>query len=247
MRQVALITLIAQIGCFVPARAASIGVVDRIFTRVGASDDLSTGQSTFMLEMTEVANILRNLTRKSLVILDEIGRGTSTYDGLSIAWAVAEYIAKNEDACAKTLFATHYHEMIALEDEYPHVTNLNVAVLEDKDDIIFLRKIQKGGADRSYGIQVAKLAGVPEPVIERAKQILGKISVKENLPEISSIIDNEKNHQIRETDISKEDHFPKMSFDEFAVMDKLKNADLDSLSPLEALNFLYELKNNLGG
>ena len=165
MRQTALIVLMAQVGSFVPAASADIGICDRIFTRVGASDDLASGQSTFMVEMSEVANILRNATKNSLLILDEIGRGTSTYDGLAIAWAVVEYISNSELLGAKTLFATHYHELTELEGKLSAVNNYCIAVKEDGDDIVFLRKIVKGGADRSYGIQVAKLAGVPDVVI----------------------------------------------------------------------------------
>ena len=171
MRQNALIVLMAQVGSFVPAQSANIGIVDRIFTRVGASDDLASGQSTFMVEMNEVANILRNATSSSLLILDEIGRGTSTIDGLSIAWAVVEYISNPKILGAKTLFATHYHELTELEGKLSNVNNYCIAVKEKGDDIVFLRKIVSGGADRSYGIQVAKLAGVPDPVIERQKVI----------------------------------------------------------------------------
>ena len=169
MRQTALIVLMAQIGSFVPAEKANIGIVDRIFTRVGASDDLASGQSTFMVEMTEVANILRNATSKSLLILDEIGRGTSTFDGLAIAWAVIEHISDTRLCGAKTLFATHYHELTELEGKIPGVNNYCIAVKEKGDDIVFLRKIVKGGADKSYGIQVAKLAGVPESVTRGQK------------------------------------------------------------------------------
>jgi len=171
MRQTAIIVLMAQIGSFVPAGSANIGICDRIFTRVGASDDLASGQSTFMVEMTEVANILRNATKNSLLILDEIGRGTSTFDGLSIAWAVVEYISNPRLLGAKTLFATHYHELTELEGKLPNVNNYCIAVREDGDNIVFLRKIVKGGADKSYGIQVARLAGVPDSVIGRAKEL----------------------------------------------------------------------------
>ena len=175
MRQTALIVLMAQIGSFVPASSANIGICDRVFTRVGASDDLASGQSTFMVEMTEVANILKNATKNSLLILDEIGRGTSTFDGLSIAWAVVEYISNPELLGAKTLFATHYHELTELEGKLENVNNYCIAVREDGEDIVFLRKIIKGGADKSYGIQVARLAGVPEAVIERAKELSEKL------------------------------------------------------------------------
>ena len=176
MRQTALIALMAQVGCFVPAQSANIGLSDRIFTRVGASDDLASGQSTFMVEMTEVANILRNATSKSLLILDEIGRGTSTFDGLSIAWAVVEYISDSKLLGAKTLFATHYHELTELEGKIENVNNYCIAVKEKGDDIVFLRKIVKGGADKSYGIQVAKLAGVPDVVLNRAKELVVDLS-----------------------------------------------------------------------
>lgn len=176
MRQTALLVLMAQIGSFVPAQSAQIGIVDRIFTRVGASDDLASGQSTFMIEMTEVANILRNATKNSLIILDEIGRGTSTFDGLSIAWAVVEYIANTKLLGAKTLFATHYHELTELEGKLESVDNYCIAVKEQGEDIVFLRKIIKGGADKSYGIQVAKLAGVPENVLKRAREIVQQLS-----------------------------------------------------------------------
>ena len=175
MRQTALIVLMAQIGSFVPASSANISIVDRIFTRVGASDDLASGQSTFMVEMTEVANILRNATRKSSPILDEIGRGTSTFDGLSIAWAVVEHVSNTKLLGAKTLFATHYHELTELEGKIDNVNNYCIAVKEKGDDIVFLRKIV-GGADKSYGIQVAKLAGVPESVTNRAKEIVEELS-----------------------------------------------------------------------
>ncbi len=179
MRQTALITLMAHMGCFVPASSANICVVDRIFTRVGASDDLSSGKSTFMVEMSEVASILNNATKKSLLILDEIGRGTGTLDGLSIARAVVEYIADEKRCGAKTLFATHYHELVELEDDIPCLKNLSIAVKENGEDIVFLRKIVSGGADKSYGIHVAKLAGVPKLVIERAKILLAEYSKDE--------------------------------------------------------------------
>lgn len=179
MRQTAIIVLMAQIGSFVPASSAKIGIVDRIFTRVGASDDLASGQSTFMVEMNEVANILRNATSNSLLVLDEIGRGTSTFDGLSIAWAVVEHISNPKLLGAKTLFATHYHELTELEGKLHNVNNYCIAVKEKGDDIVFLRKIVRGGADKSYGIQVAKLAGVPDSVIERAKQIVEELSAND--------------------------------------------------------------------
>ncbi len=239
MRQTALIVLMGQIGSFVPAAEAKIGIVDRIFTRVGASDDLSSGQSTFMLEMNEVSNILRNATDKSLVILDEIGRGTSTYDGLSIAWAVAEYISTK--LRSKTLFATHYHELIALEDRLDNVKNYSIAVKESGESIIFLRKIIPGGADRSYGIEVARLAGVPSPVLKRAKEVLSAIV---------SDKDTGSAAEITEADFASYDEDDKpaagsestLSLNEFAVIDRLKNLKLDKITPIEAINILYELQ-----
>lgn len=240
MRQVALIVLMAQIGSYIPASSAKIGVVDRIFTRVGASDDLASGQSTFMLEMNEVANILRNATNRSLIILDEIGRGTSTYDGLSIAWAVAEYISTTPSVCAKTLFATHYHELTQLEEILGNVKNYNIAVRESGDDIVFLRKIKEGGADKSYGIQVAKLAGVPDAVIGRAKAILAQIS-EEKDQELSI----DMNLTYAEEKEEKASEQEALSFEEFSVIDKLKNLETDKITPLEAMNLLYELQNML--
>ncbi len=230
MRQVALIVLMAQIGSFVPARAARIGVVDRIFTRIGASDDLSAGQSTFMVEMTEVSDILKSATADSLLILDEIGRGTSTFDGMSIARAVLEYCADPKKLGAKTLFATHYHELTALEGELPGVRNYNIAVRTRGEDIIFLRKIISGGADRSYGIEVAKLAGLPKQVLTRARHILQELEDEAGKPHAAPV----------ETDqVSLE------ALSESAVIDQLRRAQVDTLSPLEALNLLYELKNKL--
>ncbi len=230
MRQVALIVLMAQIGSFVPARAARIGVVDRIFTRIGASDDLSAGQSTFMVEMTEVSDILKSATADSLLILDEIGRGTSTFDGMSIARAVLEYCADPKKLGAKTLFATHYHELTALEGELPGVRNYNIAVRTRGEDIIFLRKIISGGADRSYGIEVAKLAGLPRQVLTRARHILQELEDEAGKPHAAPV----------ETDqVSLE------ALSESAVIDQLRRAQVDTLSPLEALNLLYELKSKL--
>lgn len=243
MRQTALIVLMAQIGSFVPAKSASIGLVDRIFTRVGASDDLASGQSTFMVEMSEVANILRNATKDSLLILDEIGRGTSTFDGLSIAWAVVEYIAGSALSGAKTLFATHYHELTELEGKLPGVNNYCIAVQEKGDNIIFLRKIIKGSADKSYGIQVAKLAGVPDQVIERAKEIAQEL-------EQSDITANTKNISRRKD--TTEEPVQLSLFDTMGIMPvemkespvetELKQADLANMTPIQALNYLYELQ-----
>lgn len=233
MRQVALITLMAQIGSFVPASYAKIGVADRIFTRVGASDDISSGQSTFMLEMTEVSNILKNATKNSLIILDEIGRGTSTFDGLSIAWSVAEYVRDKRKIGAKTLFATHYHELTALEDKLEGVRNYHIAVKKRGDDIIFLRKIVRGGTDDSYGIEVAALAGVPKEVITRAKTILKKV---EN-DELSSAYKQDKKHEEPINQIGFEDNAAA------EIANQLKAMDVTTFTPIEALNKLFELSN----
>lgn len=237
MRQTALIVLMAQIGSFVPAKSARIGLVDRIFTRVGASDDLASGQSTFMVEMSEVANILRNATKQSLLILDEIGRGTSTFDGLSIAWAVVEYISNSKLLGAKTLFATHYHELTELEGKIAGVNNYCIAVKEQGDDIVFLRKIIKGGADKSYGIQVAKLAGVPEVVITRAKEIAAQLN------------DNDMLQKAKEMDGYVEEAQQLSFFDQIdparqphPVVLELRDVDISNMTPMEAMNYLYELQ-----
>ncbi len=261
MRQSALIVLMAQMGCFVPAVSANIGIVDRIFTRVGASDDLASGQSTFMVEMTEVANILRNATKDSLLILDEIGRGTSTFDGLSIAWAVVEHISNPKLLGAKTLFATHYHELTELEGKLANVTNYCIAVKEQGDDIIFLRKIVRGGADKSYGIQVAKLAGVPDSVISRAKAL------------VEELISTDITERVREIDIQdqytkksskKQSDKPKYVMDgqlslfgetnesnsqisevEQSVLDQIRQMDLSRMRPLDAMLLLDELQQKI--
>lgn len=248
MRQTALIVLMAQIGCFVPAESADIGIVDRIFTRVGASDDLASGQSTFMVEMTEVANILRNATGNSLLILDEIGRGTSTFDGLSIAWAVVEHISNPKMLGAKTLFATHYHELTELEGKLDNVNNYCIAVKEKGDDIVFLRKIVKGGADKSYGIQVAKLAGVPEPVIERAKEIAEELSRHDIADFAKKIGDSKssskkKKEHLDEVDLTQMSLFDTVKDDD--IIKELQDIDVGNLTPIEALNKLYELQNRL--
>lgn len=232
LRQVALITLMGQIGCFVPASYASIGIVDRIFTRVGASDDLSQGQSTFMVEMNELSNILHNATENSLIILDEIGRGTSTYDGLSIAWSVVEYLSQNSNMGAKTLFATHYHELTELEGKFEGVHNYCISVKEYGDDITFLRKIIKGGASRSYGIQVAKLAGIPEDVIIRAKDILKTLEEHDINNNISSITKSMPVGLQNRVEVVKANH---------PLIDQLKNIDVLSISPLEAIQKLNEI------
>ena len=231
MRQCALIVLMAQIGCFVPARSASIGLVDGIYTRVGASDDLSTGQSTFMVEMTEVAEILKSATRDSLLILDEIGRGTSTYDGMSIARAVIEYIANKKKLGAKTLFATHYHELTVLEDSLTGVKNFNIACRKRGEDIIFLRKIVPGGADESYGIEVSKLAGIPDEIIRRAFQILKAL-------EKGAPVAERRSRQSR----AEEGQLSFAPFEKSLVEAELEKLDVDSLSPREALQRIYELK-----
>ena len=248
MRQSALIVLMAQIGSFVPADSANIGICDRIFTRVGASDDLASGQSTFMVEMTEVANILRNATSSSLLILDEIGRGTSTFDGLSIAWAVVEHISNKKLLGAKTLFATHYHELTELEGKLDSVNNYCIAVKEQGDDIVFLRKIVKGGADKSYGIQVAKLAGVPESVIARAKEIVGELSeadITTKVREISAQGSETKARQKKydEVDLAQISLFDTVKDD--YVLEELKEIDVSNLTPMDALNTIYRLQNKL--
>jgi DNA mismatch repair protein MutS len=227
MRQVALICLMAQIGSFVPASSADLCVVDRIFTRVGASDDLGSGQSTFMVEMNEVANILRNATPDSLLILDEIGRGTSTYDGLSIAWAVVEHVADKKILGAKTLFATHYHELTELEGQIDGVHNYCIAVKENGDDIVFLRKIVSGGADRSYGIQVAKLAGVPQSVIKRAKTVLAELEAGKEKP--------------LKRAVSAQTELSTTPPEEREAIMRLRNTDVNNMSPMEALSALDSL------
>ncbi|MCM1538283.1 MAG: DNA mismatch repair protein MutS [bacterium] len=249
MRQTALIVLMAQIGSFVPAKSADIGLVDRIFTRVGASDDLASGQSTFMVEMNEVANILRNATAKSLLVLDEIGRGTSTFDGLSIAWAVIEHISNRNILGAKTLFATHYHELTELEGKIDNVNNYCIAVKEKGDDIVFLRKIMKGGADRSYGIQVAKLAGVPDLVIGRAKEIAEQLSdndITDRIQSISTPAGAAGKHKpvlCDEVDRGQMTLFDAVKDED--VVKELKEIDISNLTPLDALNTLYRLQNKL--
>lgn len=250
MRQTALIVLMAQIGSFVPASQANIGLVDRIFTRVGASDDLASGQSTFMVEMTEVANILRNATSKSLLILDEIGRGTSTFDGLSIAWAVVEHISNARLLGAKTLFATHYHELTELEGKIDSVNNYCIAVKEKGDDIVFLRKIVKGGADRSYGIQVAKLAGVPETVITRAKEISEELSdadittrVREMSVQGQETKAKEKPKKMDVVDMAQMSLFDTVSDND--VIEEIKGMDISRMTPMDAMNTLYQLQNKL--
>ena len=251
MRQTALIVLMAQIGSFVPAFSANIGVVDRIFTRVGASDDLASGQSTFMVEMTEVANILRNATKNSLLILDEIGRGTSTFDGLSIAWAVVEHIADPKQIGAKTLFATHYHELTELEGKLDSVNNYCIAVQESGEDIVFLRKIIKGGADKSYGIQVARLAGVPDKVLKRAQEIVNELTENDIVDRTKEIAvkSTTKKSVAKEPAKEKEEEQQMSIFDGFANMPstedillELRDLDMNALTPMEAMNKLYQIQ-----
>jgi len=241
MRQVALIVLMAQIGSFVPAAEALIGLVDRIYTRVGASDDLASGQSTFMVEMMEVANILNNATPKSLLILDEIGRGTSTYDGLSIAWSVIEYINDKGRLGCRTLFATHYHELTELEDKLNGIRNCCIEVKKKGEDIIFLRKIKPGGANRSYGIEVARLAGVPQLVIDKAREIMQELDAadinkggryrKKNLKPLEGQVDLLTAGAL--------------SRGERDVIEELRSVDATTLTPLDALNKLYSLQQKL--
>lgn len=249
MRQTALITLMAQIGSFVPAESANIGLCDRIFTRVGASDDLASGQSTFMIEMNEVANILRNATKDSLLILDEIGRGTSTFDGLSIAWAVVEYIADPNILGAKTLFATHYHELTELEGKLSSVNNFCIAVQEEGDDIVFLRKIIKGGADRSYGIQVARLAGVPEPVLKRAREICNELIDSDITTKVKDIDIKpalSEQPKIKETRSSDYEQLSLFSSPvEMTIANELKTMDLNNMTPIKAMLYLQELQERL--
>ena len=250
MRQTALIVLMAQIGSFVPADEANIGICDRIFTRVGASDDLASGQSTFMVEMTEVANILRNATKNSLLILDEIGRGTSTFDGLAIAWAVVEYICNTKVLGAKTLFATHYHELTELEGTLSGVNNYCIAVKEQGDDIVFLRKIVKGGADKSYGIQVAKLAGVPEPVIRRAKELVEELAsadITARAKEIAEMNTAPGGHKPvpkpDDVELAQLTLFDTVREDD--IIKEIGEMELGTMTPIDALNTLYRLQTRL--
>ncbi len=231
MRQVALIVLMAQMGCFVPARAARIGVVDRLFTRIGASDDLASGQSTFMVEMQEVSDILKHATSRSLLILDEIGRGTSTYDGMAIARAVLEYAADKRVLGAKTLFATHYHELTVMDQELPEVKNFNISVKKRGSDMIFLRKIVPGGADRSYGVEVAKLAGLPDKVVTRARAILKELEAGAAAPQVQAA--------------PQQDQVSMMDLGAISIRDRLEKITVETLTPIEAMNVLYQLKQML--
>ncbi|MGE5497690.1 MAG: MutS-related protein, partial [Syntrophothermus sp.] len=231
--------LLAQIGSFVPAKEAEIGLVDKIYTRVGASDNISAGESTFLVEMQEAANILNNATAKSLILLDEIGRGTSTFDGISIAWAITEYLHENPDCAAKTLFATHYHELNEMASLFPRISNYKVEVREYGDKVIFLHKVSKGGADHSYGIQVAQMAGLPAFVTNRAKEILENLEGKELTP-----------HEMKKARQLKMKTKDEMQFSLFEVKDdslrqEISGMQLDSITPIEALNKLNELKKKI--
>jgi len=237
LKQVALIVLMAQIGSFVPVESASIGIVDRIFTRIGAQEDLASGQSTFMVEMVEVANILHNATGRSLVILDEVGRGTSTYDGVSIAWAVVEFIHNHPKLRCKTLFATHYHELIELSGTLPRVKNFNVSVTEDAGKVIFLRKVVPGGADKSYGIHVAQLAGLPMPVIQRAIEVLAGLETN-NATRAGKSVSTTSALNTKPAQLS-------LFRGDNVIAKDIKNIDLDSMSPIQALTKLYELKKKI--
>ena len=230
MRQVALIVLLAQTGSFVPARSATIGIVDRIFTRIGASDDLASGQSTFMVEMWEVSNILKYATSKSLLILDEIGRGTSTYDGMAIARAVLEYAANPKQLGAKTLFATHYHELSAIEQELGNVRNYNIAVKKRGDKMIFLRKIVPGATDDSHGVEVAKLAGLPNPVVNRAREILQQLEAESGKPVVIT------------QRATEDDQISMMDLSAQQIRQALESIQVETLTPIEAMNELYKLK-----
>ena len=234
MRQVALITLMAQIGSFVPAVSADLSVTDRIFTRIGASDDLSGGKSTFMVEMTEVSNILKNASHDSLILLDEVGRGTSTYDGMAIAWSVTEHLMKEDGIKARTLFATHYHELTDLEGTISGVKNYNIAVKKRGEDITFLRRIVRGPADDSYGIEVAKLAGLPGTVTRRAHEVLRALEATAPKNKVEQM----------DFDALQEYNSPAVPSE---VLEKLDALDVETLTPIEALNFLYELKKTLKG
>jgi DNA mismatch repair protein MutS len=242
LRQTALIVVMAQMGCFVPAREAKVGVVDRIFTRVGATDHILRGQSTFMVEMQETAHILRHATARSLILLDEIGRGTATFDGLSIAWAVAEQIARDPASGGKTLFATHYHELTDLAADLPAVGNLHVSAREWRDSVVFLRKIEPGGSDRSFGIQVARLAGMPAPVVARAQEILRNLERTE--------FDREGRPRLARSDAPAAPEAGRQlalfAGAEESVLEDLRRLDLEHLTPLQALALLDELRKRLG-
>ena len=236
IRQTAIISLMAQIGCFVPAESANLCVLDNIFSRVGASDNISAGESTFMVEMNESASILNNITENSLVILDEIGRGTSTYDGISIAWSIAQYLHENKNK-PKTLFATHYHELNEMSNSFERIKNFNVSIKELKDDIIFLRKLKEGGTAHSFGIHVAKMAGMPNEVIKNAEKKL-KFLENSNIKKSRTIAIDEEINQTKIEFSSENSHYSE-------VIDNIKKLDLNSLSPIDALLSLNEIKKKL--
>ena len=243
LRQTALITLMAQAGCFVPAEAAQIGLVDKIFTRVGASDNISLGESTFMVEMNEAADILNNLSSKSLILFDELGRGTSTYDGISIAWAIVEYIHEHPKANAKTLFATHYHELNEMEKSFKRIKNYNVSAKEVDNKVIFLRKLVKGVSEHSFGIHVAKMAGMPQSIVKRANSILKQLESDNRKQGISKpITDIQENREGYQLNFFQLDD-PVLS----QVRDEIKSLDIDNLTPMEALNKLNEIKKIVKG
>jgi DNA mismatch repair protein MutS len=242
LRQTALIVLMAQIGSFVPATKASIGYIDKIFTRVGASDNISLGESTFMVEMLETASILNNISNRSLVLLDEIGRGTSTYDGISIAWAMVEYLHEHQHARAKTLFATHYHELNEMENFFDRVKNYNVSVKELEDRVIFIRKLKRGGTEHSFGIHVARMAGMPKSVVKRANEILAELEESHNRQSLSKPISGmaEKREGMQLSIFQLDDPVLKQ------IRDEIKNTDINNLTPIEALNKLNEIKKLTG-
>ena len=245
LRQTALITLMAQIGCFVPAESAHIGLVDKIFTRVGASDNISMGESTFMVEMNEAANILNNISSRSLVLFDELGRGTSTYDGISIAWAIVEYIHENKKGKARTLFATHYHELNEMEKLYPRVKNYNVSVREVEQKVIFLRKLERGGSEHSFGIHVAKLAGMPKSIVSRANTILKELESANS----KDVMKNSRGAK----QVMQADNGVQLSFFQLddpvlcQIRDEILHLDINNLTPVEALNKLNDIKRIVTG
>ena len=249
LRQTALIVLMAQIGCYVPADSARIGLVDRIFTRVGASDSLSTGESTFMVEMTEAASILNNVTDRSLVLFDELGRGTSTYDGISIAWAIVEYLHEHQGARARTLFATHYHELNEMQNNYPRIKNYNVSVKEIDGKVIFLRRLVEGGSEHSFGIHVAQLAGMPPTIVKRANEVLA--SLEKEASQVGAA--GKKDTRDALNNMTEQGGGAQLSFFQLddpvleQIRDEILNADINNLTPLEALNKLSEIKKLVGG
>ena len=243
LRQTALIVLLAQIGCYVPAESATIGVVDKIFTRVGASDNISVGESTFMVEMNEAASILNNISHHSLILFDELGRGTSTYDGISIAWAIIEYIHERPNCRAKTLFATHYHELNEMEKSYSRIQNYNVSVKELEKRVIFLRKLVKGGSEHSFGIHVAKMAGMPKSIVTRADDILSQLESDNR----QSVVAGKNLDQVAQREGMQLSFFQLDDPVLIQVRDEIRNADLNNLTPIEALNKLNEIKRIITG